>query len=212
MPYIGTDVPHSADIRLHTQGASRREPDFAACPLNLPPVHALSESTSMTLVPQQPGHIPAGWYPNPQRPGQQQYWDGTAWTSAVAPLAPTGPMPMLPAPQQYGAPAAPAAYAPMPYNHQPYPAPVPYARPLKESGTGYLLAILLGGFGAHQFYLGNVGAGIGFIALWWGGWALSVFGIGFVAILAAFVWWIIDLCTMQSQVDTANRRLIAYPY
>jgi uncharacterized RDD family membrane protein YckC len=27
---------------------------------------------------------PAGWYPDPQNPGQQRYWDGTAWTESVS--------------------------------------------------------------------------------------------------------------------------------
>lgn len=189
----------------------------------------------MTLVPQPPAHIPAGWYPHPQNPAQQQYWDGAAWTSAVAPAAPlppasalpqpTGPAPYAPAqppvlytqPTQYPNQVQPVqpygqqpGYVAQPYPGQPY--PVAYVQPLKQTGTAYLFAILLSGFGAHQFYLGNVGAGIGFIALWWGGWALSFIGIGFIAIVAAFVWWIVDLCTMQSQVDAANRRLIAYPY
>lgn len=31
---------------------------------------------------------PAGWYPDPQNPAQQRYWDGAAWTaSAPAPAA-----------------------------------------------------------------------------------------------------------------------------
>lgn len=202
----------------------------------------------MTLVPQPPAHIPAGWYPHPQNPMQQQYWDGAAWTPAVAPAAqlpsapappqPTGPAQYAPAPAQppvlytqptpypnHVQPTQPSGqqaaygqqpgYGAQPYAGQPYPGhpyPVAYVQPLKQTGTAYLFAILLSGFGAHQFYLGNVGAGIGFIALWWGGWALSFIGIGFIAIVAAFVWWIVDLCTMQSQVDAANRRLIAYPY
>lgn len=29
---------------------------------------------------------PAAWYPDLQVPGQQRYWDGTAWTDHVAPL------------------------------------------------------------------------------------------------------------------------------
>jgi hypothetical protein len=33
---------------------------------------------------------PAGWYPNPERPGVQTYWDGQGWTEHTAPLvAPT---------------------------------------------------------------------------------------------------------------------------
>ncbi|MGK9147720.1 NINE protein [Plantibacter flavus] len=172
----------------------------------------------MTHIPQPPAHIPAGWYQHPNDPTQQQFWDGSAWTAAVAPrtdiAARTDIVPFTPtsAPASNIAPNAPVAYQqPSPYVQTPY-GGIPYARPLKESGTAYLLAILLGGVGAHQFYLGNVGAGIGFIALWWGGWALSFIGIGFLAILAAVIWWIVDLCTMQSQVDTANRRLITGTY
>jgi hypothetical protein len=33
----------------------------------------------------------AGWYPDPQVPGQQRYWDGTKWTDHVAPAAPSMP-------------------------------------------------------------------------------------------------------------------------
>lgn len=29
--------------------------------------------------------VPAGWYPTPD--GQQRYWDGSAWTEHIAPLA-----------------------------------------------------------------------------------------------------------------------------
>ena len=149
----------------------------------------------MTIVPQPPRHIPAGWYPHPQNPTLQQYWDGSAWTPAVAPAA-------LVQLQPY---AQPGAYLGQPFVGI-------YRQPPKVSGTAYLFAILLGGFGAHQFYLGNVGAGIGFIALWWGGWALTSVGIGVVAVIAAFVWWIVDLCTLPAQVDTANRRLLASPF
>ncbi len=39
-----------------------------------------------------PGPMPpAGWFPDPQVPGQQRYWDGTRWTEHRAPGAsPTG--------------------------------------------------------------------------------------------------------------------------
>ncbi len=30
----------------------------------------------------------AGWYPNPEKPGTQRYWDGAAWTDHVAPVGP----------------------------------------------------------------------------------------------------------------------------
>lgn len=31
---------------------------------------------------------PAGWYAASDRPGEQRYWDGTAWTDAYQPAAP----------------------------------------------------------------------------------------------------------------------------
>lgn len=38
--------------------------------------------------PPPPASAPAGWYPDPLAPGQQRYWDGSAWTaSAPAPAA-----------------------------------------------------------------------------------------------------------------------------
>ena len=33
--------------------------------------------------PTPPAPTPAGWYPDPQAPGQQRYWDGTAWTTSA---------------------------------------------------------------------------------------------------------------------------------
>jgi hypothetical protein len=39
-----------------------------------------------TPDPSVPSAAPAGWYQDPQNPGQQRYWDGNAWTAA-APFA-----------------------------------------------------------------------------------------------------------------------------
>lgn len=33
------------------------------------------------------GGIPAGWYPDPENPGQSRYWDGTQWAAPSAPVA-----------------------------------------------------------------------------------------------------------------------------
>jgi hypothetical protein len=46
-------------------------------------------------TPNPPAAAPAGWYPDPQAPGQQRYWDGQAW-SASAPSAPAVPQPAGP--------------------------------------------------------------------------------------------------------------------
>jgi len=32
-----------------------------------------------------------GWYPDPEQPGQQRYWDGTQWVGTPAPVAPAQP-------------------------------------------------------------------------------------------------------------------------
>jgi hypothetical protein len=34
---------------------------------------------------------PAGWYPDPQDPGRQRYWDGAGWSEATQPAAPATP-------------------------------------------------------------------------------------------------------------------------
>ncbi|MEN0083630.1 MAG: DUF2510 domain-containing protein [Leifsonia sp.] len=41
-------------------------------------------------------NAPAGWYPDPEFPGQQRYWDGREWTVNRAPAA-TAPAPAAPA-------------------------------------------------------------------------------------------------------------------
>lgn len=35
----------------------------------------------------------AGWYPDPQAPGSQRFWDGAAWTDQVRPAAAAVPPP-----------------------------------------------------------------------------------------------------------------------
>lgn len=47
--------------------------------------------SEQTPDPSVPSAAPAGWYPDPQNPGQQRYWDGSAWAAAAAPPAPAAP-------------------------------------------------------------------------------------------------------------------------
>jgi uncharacterized RDD family membrane protein YckC len=65
---------------------------------------------------------PAGWYDDPNQPGQQQYWDGNAWTGQMqsAPAA-AATIPPPPVQDPYGTPPA-NPYAP-PAN--PYGGPPP---------------------------------------------------------------------------------------
>ena len=63
---------------------------------------------------------PAGWYDDPNQPGQQQYWDGNAWTGQMQP-APSAAVAAPPPAPAYGAPPA-NPYAP-PAN--PYGGPPP---------------------------------------------------------------------------------------
>lgn len=37
-----------------------------------------------------------GWYPDPQSPTSQRYWDGTAWTDQTRPVMPSAPVPPPP--------------------------------------------------------------------------------------------------------------------
>jgi hypothetical protein len=50
----------------------------------------------MTERPSTP--IPAGWYPDPRGTSQRRWWDGTAWTHALEPLAATPAWANLPGP------------------------------------------------------------------------------------------------------------------
>lgn len=67
-----------------------------------------------------------------------------------------------------------------------------------------MFALLLGGFSAHNFYVGRIGPAIGFLVLYWGGWATTSIGFGYLLLAAAVVWWIIDLCCIPTYVDQAN--------
>jgi len=80
---------------------------------------------------------PAGWYADPEQPGSQRYWDGTAWTEHRSPGAPVPP-PAPAAPVDAGTTPAPQGYVAPP---QQYAQPAPPAP--RKRGKGCLIAILV---------------------------------------------------------------------
>lgn len=61
-------------------------PTVAAPPQSLPGEPALPATpvAPVAMPVGQPVSPPAGWYPDPGRPGGQRYWDGSAWTEHTA--------------------------------------------------------------------------------------------------------------------------------
>jgi hypothetical protein len=130
-----------------------------------------------------------GWYPDPDRAGAQRWWDGNAW----GPLAPTAAT--IPAP-------------PMIHQSVGY-STAAFGRPEKRLGTAYLLGVFI--IGSHRIYLGRIGSGIAMFALWYIPVFLLLFGVPMslawvpvAAMIAVFVWWVVDLARMRTLVDQAN--------
>jgi hypothetical protein len=71
--------------------------------------------------------IPAGWYPDPQGSSQRRWWNGSAWTHALEPVAEVS------APAASSAPT-PAGQAPTPAGQTPTPAATPAATPQRAIG------------------------------------------------------------------------------
>lgn len=150
-------------------------------------------------------NAPAGWYPNGQ--GQQQWWDGEEWGTL------TSPMPL--APGSLSPYAHPSAVPPTHTAGLVSPQAGPYAmaampRPVKDVGVAYILAILLGGFAAHRFYLGRTSSAVAFLAVLWLGVLLIGALVGIPMIMAAGLWWIIDLFLIPGITREANGRPAAY--
>lgn len=71
--------------------------------------------------------------------------------------------------------------------------------------VAYLLWFFLGAFGAHRFYLGKVGSGIGMLILFWLGIFTFVFIVGWVLLIAYSIWWLVDAFLIPGMID-ADRR------
>lgn len=77
-------------------------------------------------------------------------------------------------------------------------------RPAKETGIAYLFWFLLGGIGAHRFYLGFTGSAVALLVLWCGGWLLSPLFIGVPMVIAGGIWLLVDLFLIPGLVRTTN--------
>lgn len=170
-------------------------------------------------APQLPS-TPTGWYPDPSQPGQQRYWDGTAWTTHVAPGAagatgfagaPIGLVTVGSGPffvSQMGTEIGPvhvgqlqqmvigkqveAATLVRTEGGQWFPARnVPGLFSDKDWTTALILSVLVGGLGVDQFYLGNTGLGVAKL--------LTCGGFG--------IWAIIDIIRIATNSVTDSRGL-----
>lgn len=78
----------------------------------------------------------------------------------------------------------------------------------KNMGIAYLLAVLVGCLGIHNFYLGRIGAGVGQLVLWLLFLLTAVFLVGSVFLIAVAIWVIVDLCLIPSYVRAAALRAV----
>ena len=76
----------------------------------------------------------------------------------------------------------------------------------KTVSIGVLLALLLGGTGAHQFYLGDQNKGILYLCMGIGGIVLSFLVVPIFATIAVSVMSIMDAVNMGDTVKKMNRR------
>jgi TM2 domain-containing membrane protein YozV len=82
-------------------------------------------------------------------------------------------------------------------------------RPLKDTGIAYVLAIFLGGFGAHNFYVGNTAPAVIQLVLTLLGIVTSLVFIGMFLLFGVLIWVIVDLFLIPGYVRNANARIAA---
>ncbi|MEW5816497.1 MAG: TM2 domain-containing protein [Spirochaetota bacterium] len=77
---------------------------------------------------------------------------------------------------------------------------------MKSTGVTYILWLLLGGIGAHKFYLNKAGMGILYITLGALGGIFWIFLLGWIFHIPLGILLIIDLFTIPRQVRNANEK------
>jgi hypothetical protein len=106
---------------------------------------------------------PPGWYPHPDNPAVEFWWDGAQYTQSRATnVAPPVPPVAPPAPLAPTAAVAPYTAAPAQYVRV-----VPAGVSPKSRTVASVLGFFLGGFGIDRFYLGNVGLGVAKLLVGW---------------------------------------------
>lgn len=68
----------------------------------------------------------------------------------------------------------------------------------KSTGAAYVLCLLLGGLGAHRFYLGRSGTAVVQLILWLLGW------VTVVTFIPLGIWIIVDLFLIPGMVTAKN--------
>jgi TM2 domain-containing membrane protein YozV len=121
----------------------------------------------------------AGWYPDPEVPGQQRYWDGTAWTEHRAIATPQ------PAPPGYVS----AGYV-QPGQGQPgYGQPGYVVKP-KDPAISVIVSIFVPGLGS--IINGDTGIGIAILIGYFVSFILTFFIIGIVGLIGFWIWGVVD--------------------
>lgn len=69
----------------------------------------------------------------------------------------------------------------------------------KSQGVTYLLWLILGGIGAHRYYIGRTATGVVYTVLW-----LSGFLLALIPWIAVGIWWIIDAFLIPGMVREKN--------
>lgn len=85
------------------------------------------------------------------------------------------------------------------------------ANDAKSPLIAYLLLLVVGGFGAHRFYLGRTGSGVLILVMWILGWITLPVMVGIVPLAIVGLWVLLDLFLIPGMVarerEKTRRRL-----
>ncbi len=105
---------------------------------------------------------PAGWYPHPDDPTVEHWWDGTQYTQSRPVVQSQVAAPVPPPP-----PVAPQYVVPYATTQVQYVRTVPAGVSPKSRTVASILGFFLGGLGIDRFYLGNIGLGVAKLLVGW---------------------------------------------